>query len=134
MFLLPAGASGYPGIPTNSVTPIIYGTQGANGWYVTNVTINGVIEPLGYTESDGCDAHTVAADTVGTPFTCHVEWGPTEITRGVTISRDATPPTVTVVPARGPDANGWYNHALTVSFTGSDATSGIDACSQATYG
>ena len=74
MFLLPAGASGSPRIPTASVTPIIYGTQGANGWYVTNVTINWVIEPLGYTESDGCDAHTVAADTVGTRFTCHVTW------------------------------------------------------------
>ena len=131
--MLPAGASGSPRVPTASVTPIIFGTQGANGWYVTNVTINWVIEPLGYTESDGCDAHTVAADTVGTPYTCHVTWTDAEITQRVTIKRDATPPTVTVVPGRAPDANGWYNHALTVGFSGADATSGIDACSQATY-
>lgn len=133
MFLLPAGASAHPRVPTASVTPIIYGTQGANGWYVTNVTINWVIEPLGYLTSDGCDARTVAADTIGTPFTCHVTWTDTEITQTVTIRRDATPPTVTVVPARAPDANGWYNHAVTVGFSGGDATSGIDACSQATY-
>ena len=60
-------------------------------------------------------------------------WTDTEITQSVTIKRDATPPTVTVVPARAPDANGWYNHAVTVGFSGADATSGIDVCSQATY-
>ena len=31
-------------------------------------------------------------------------------------------------PSRAPDSNGWYNHALTVGFTGSDATSGVDTC------
>ena len=47
VFLLPAGASGRPAAPTvGTVTPIIYGTQGANGWYITNVTVNWVIEPL----------------------------------------------------------------------------------------
>ena len=46
---------------------------------------------------------------------------------------DKTPPTVTAAPARAPDANGWYNHPLTVSFTGADATSGIGSCTQATY-
>ena len=44
VFLLPAGASGRPAAPTvGTVTPVIYGTQGANGWYVTNVTVNWVI-------------------------------------------------------------------------------------------
>jgi len=133
VFLLPAGASGHPRVPAASVTPIIYGTQGANGWYVTNATINWVIEPLGYLSSEGCDARTVAADSVGTRFTCHVTWTNTEITQSVTITRDATPPTVTVFPARAPDANGWYNHAVTVGFSGADATSGIETCNQATY-
>ncbi len=54
-------------------------------------------------------------------------WTDAEITSTVTIKRDATPPTVTVVPGRAPDANGWYNHAVTVGFSGADATSGIDA-------
>ena len=38
----------------------MYGTQGANGWYVTNVTVNWVIEPLGYQTTEGCDARTIA--------------------------------------------------------------------------
>ena len=30
--------------------------------------------------------------------------------------------------SRDPDSNGWYNHALSVSFAGTDATSGLDSC------
>ena len=40
---------------------------------------------------------------------------------------------MTPVPARPPDANGWYNNPLTVSFSGTDATSQIASCTQATY-
>ena len=50
------------------------------------------------------------------------------------VSYDATAPIVTgAEPARGPDANGWYNHSLVVGFRGSDATSGIAGCTQTTY-
>ena len=47
---------------------------------------------------------------------------------------DATAPGVTPAPARAPDANGWYNHALAVAFSGSDATSGVASCTSASYG
>ena len=47
---------------------------------------------------------------------------------------DSTPPTVNVTPSRPADANGWYNHALTVSFSGSDSLSGGVSCDNpATY-
>ena len=46
---------------------------------------------------------------------------------------DSTPPTVSGSPARGPDANGWYRTPVAVAFGGSDATSGIDSCSSASY-
>lgn len=50
------------------------------------------------------------------------------------IDVDLTPPTVTGVAAdRGPDHNGWYNSPVGFSFSGSDETSGIGACSQVTY-
>jgi hypothetical protein len=132
--LLPAGASGEPKVPTASVTPIIFGTQGANGWYVTNVTLNWVIQPIPVAGDEGCQARTVAADTVGTRFSCHAWWSDgTDIIVTVTIKRDATAPAVTAVPGRAPDANGWYNRALTVTFSGADPTSGIESCTQATY-
>ena len=35
---------------------------------------------------------------------------------------------VTATPARAPDSNGWYNHSLAVSFSGTDGTSGIESC------
>ena len=44
------------------------------------------------------------------------------------LSYDATGPVVTATPGRAPDSNGWYNHALLVTFSGTDATSGVDTC------
>jgi hypothetical protein len=50
------------------------------------------------------------------------------------LAYDATPPTgVTASFSRGPDHNGWYNHPVTISWSGTDATSGIAACSSVTY-
>lgn len=51
-----------------------------------------------------------------------------------TLRYDATPPSVSASPERGPDANGWYNRPLTVGFGGTDSVSGIAACTSATYG
>ena len=50
------------------------------------------------------------------------------------LSYDATAPAVTGQTAsRGPDHGGWYNHTLSVVFSGADATSGIDSCTQTSY-
>ncbi len=136
LLLAPAGASGSPDVPdatAASVSPLITGTLGANGWYVTNVTVNWIVEPLPLSSS-GCDARTFATDTPGTRLTCSATFaGGVEITVTITIRRDATPPVVSANPSRSPDANGWYNHPLTVSFIGTDATSGLGSCSQTTY-
>jgi hypothetical protein len=51
---------------------------------------------------------------------------------GVTdIDVDLTAPTVTVTPDRDPDHNGWYNHSVTFTIAGTDATSHIDSCDTA---
>jgi hypothetical protein len=42
---------------------------------------------------------------------------------------DNTDPVVTATPSRAADSNGWYNHAFSVSYSGTDATSLIDTCS-----
>ena len=41
---------------------------------------------------------------------------------------DSTAPQTTATPSRTSDTNGWYNHALTVSFAATDATAGLQAC------
>jgi hypothetical protein len=47
----------------------------------------------------------------------------------MTFKYDASPPSVTSATARPPDANGWYNHPVDVTFTGTDAGSGVAECS-----
>jgi hypothetical protein len=117
-----------------SITPIIYGTPGANGWYVSNVTVNWKIDPLP-ASSTGCDARTLTADTPGIKVTCSATWSDgTTITVGKTFKIDKTPPAVTAAPSRAADANGWYNHPLSISFSGTDATSGLAGCSSGAYG
>jgi hypothetical protein len=68
-----AGGSGdVPGDPTPPVvTPVVHGTLGANGWYVSNVTVNWIVEDPEsiILETRGCDARTLVADTVGTSLT-----------------------------------------------------------------
>jgi hypothetical protein len=54
--------------------------------------------------------------------------------RSFPLKYDATAPQVSgASPARAADANGWFNHPLTISFQGIDATSGVDACTEAGY-
>ncbi len=125
------GVSDVPGDPTPPVvTPLLFGTLGNNGWYVTNVTLNWRVEDpeSQILETQGCDARTLVNDTVGMQFTCYARSDGGETTVTITIRLDKTAPTVTATPARAPDSNGWYNHSLAVSFNGTDATSGIESC------
>jgi hypothetical protein len=47
---------------------------------------------------------------------------------------DADPPTgLSASIARSPDANGWYNHPVRVSWSGSDSTSGLAGCSSVNF-
>jgi hypothetical protein len=125
------GLSEVPGDPTPPVvTPLLFGTLGNNGWYVTNVTLNWRVEDpeSQILETQGCDARTLVNDTVGTQFTCYARSDGGETTVTITIRLDKTAPAVTATPARAPDSNGWYNHSLAVSFSGTDGTSGIESC------
>jgi hypothetical protein len=125
------GVSEVPGDPTPPVvTPVLVGTLGNNGWYVSNVTLNWRVEDPEsiILETQGCDARTLVNDTVGTSFTCYARSDGGETTVTITIRIDKTGPVVTATPSRAPDSNGWYNHALTVGFSGTDVTSGLDGC------
>ena len=66
--------AGHPGDPTPPVvTPHFFGTQGLNGWWVSNVTLNWTVEDpeSQILETRGCDAVTLTNDTAGTSFTCY---------------------------------------------------------------
>jgi hypothetical protein len=64
--------------------------------------------------------------------TCSDAAGNTSAPTSFAFKYDATPPTVSSSVDRPPDAKGWYRKPVTVSFAGTDATSGIAACTAPT--
>ncbi|HEX7254567.1 MAG TPA: hypothetical protein VF236_01435, partial [Gaiellaceae bacterium] len=135
--LLTPGAPGVPDVPGDPtppvVTPVITGTLGNLGWYTTNVTVNWTVtDPESVILStSGCNAITMSANTTGTQLTCTAEsdGGTTSVSK--TFKIDKTAPAATAAPSRSADSNGWYNEPLTVSFSATDATSGVASCSAA---
>ena len=134
LLLTPSAGGGpmVPGDPTPPVvTPHFFGTLGLNGWWVSNVTLNWTVEDpeSQILETRGCDAVTL---TNG--HGRHLVHLLREERRrrddghghdpASTRRRPWSPPR----PSRSPDSNGWYNHALSVGFSGTDATSGMDSC------
>ncbi|HKE79387.1 MAG TPA: hypothetical protein VKB54_08770, partial [Solirubrobacteraceae bacterium] len=112
-----------------------FGTLGNGGWYVSDVWINwnvtNVVPPLTQT----CQPVHLVADTPGVVATCTAIDGTGATTKNTTsIKIDQTPPTATASTSRQPDANGWFNHPVNVSFNGSDATSGLAGCNSTIYG
>lgn len=111
----------------------------ANGWYNHPVAVT--FKGQGYSGAASCHA--------GGPTPGAVYSGPDTLSASITgtcvdpagksasaslgLRYDATPPTITgAFPSRPPDYKGWYNHPVTFAFTGSDALSGMEACT-ATY-
>ncbi len=122
------------GLSYDATGPVVTATPArvpdSNGWYnhALTVTFSGTdatsgvescVPPQTYSGPDDANASVNGScrDRAGnvTP-------------RVFTLSYDATGPVVTATPARAPDSNGWYNHSLAVSFSGTDVTSGIESC------
>jgi hypothetical protein len=131
----PGGAATTADETPPAITITIFGTLGANGWYTSSVTVNWTIsEPDGPLTNSNCQlATTLVADTAGTELVCMAESAGGETRIRKTIKIDKTAPAVSVAAERQPDANGWFNRPVTVSFSGTDATAGIESCSSVRY-
>jgi hypothetical protein len=120
----------------------IDGITGSNGWYRGSTSGDfvsvrwSVTDPESpITSTSGCETGPAIGPTTGTTRTCTASsaGGTTSVTTKV-IRVDGDPPTGVVASAnRAPDANGWYNHAFGVAWSGGDATSGIASCTSTTY-
>jgi hypothetical protein len=132
---LAAPASAAAALPDISYT--LSGTSGANGWFLSAVTVSWSVNFQGTpVSSSGCEAAiAITSDTSGTTRTCTATNGEGTIsatTRPIQI--DTVPPVVTgVAAARPPDVSGFYRSAVSVVWSGSDDMSGIDSCTSLTY-
>ncbi|TLZ68302.1 MAG: hypothetical protein E6K12_01905 [Methanobacteriota archaeon] len=120
-----------------STTDSVSGTTGANGWYVSNVTVS-----LSASDSEsGIDNVYVRVDGGGwavytspvtvTDGTHLLEYyavnnaGLAETSHSVPILVDTNPPTTFIWFSGTRGANGWYTSNVTVALNATDATSGV---------
>src|SRR5918999_5073162 len=90
-----------------------------SGWYRSEVSIAWRVDPSTAVIEAGCQPKTFTTDTPGTTEFCRARDGSGRVTVEQEIKVDMTSPVVTGgAPARGADANGWYNHAVPVTFHG----------------
>jgi hypothetical protein len=130
-----AAAGAADGTPPQ-ITFQLVGTEGSGGWYVSPTTVRWQVgDPeSGIKASSGCDA-TVVGETTGTRLTCAAtNFADVTTSVSVTVRVDTTAPAVTgATPDRPPDSDGWYTHAVTFAFAGTDATSGVASCAVVSY-
>ena len=131
--MLPAAAHA-DGITANCTAAGVTAPCASGHWYTADVKVSFIL-PGGSSNPQGCGDEDISSDTAGLLITCTVAVSGSQCCRlDVTIKRDATPPSATAITAqRAPDANGWYNHAVGVTVSGTDATSGVASCSSVTY-
>jgi hypothetical protein len=112
------------------ITPNVSGTLGDNGWYVSDVSVSWTVtDPeSAITSKTGCDPTTINYDTAGVLLTCIATSAGGTNSQSVTITRDATPPTISGVASPAPNAAGWNNTNVSVSFTCNDSLSGVASC------
>ena len=116
-----------------TVTGALARAPGASGWYTQPVQL----ELTSSDATSGIDAGSCNEPTYSGP-----DAGSAQVTGGcsdnagnsatgsATLKYDATAPAVSAAFERAADANGWYNHPVKVTIDGSDATSGLDTCTQ----
>jgi hypothetical protein len=104
------------------------------GWHTTPVTLRWKWDQFLYDVLSGnCSVQTFSTD-ISTQVACKVGDASTSVEKTVAVKVDVTAPTVTgATPDRPPDYNGWWNHPVTFTFAGTDATSGISACDAPVY-
>src|SRR3954451_7674292 len=120
-----------PAAAAPGVTPTVSGTAGDAGWYRGPVTLRWAVGPEGLVSTSGCEPATVlAGDTPGTTKSCRATYG-NGVTMGadVTVKIDTTPPSaVRAVTDVLANANGWFAGPVRVTWTGTDAISGLAGC------
>jgi len=111
------------------------GTIGNNGWYTSDASVSWSVtdKESAIGSSTGCGPQSVTSDTTGVTFTCQATSDGGSNSQSVTVTRDATKPTLAFSAASpAPNGNGWNNTDVSFSYSASDATSGVASSLPAT--
>ena len=114
-----------------TITAVVSPTPNAAGWNNSNVTVT-----FSCSDQTSGVANCPAPQTVVTDGANQVISGTATDKAGntastsVTVNLDETPPSITATASPVPNAAGWNNTPVTVTFFCSDLTSGIGSCPQ----
>src|SRR5438105_4065397 len=144
MWLAPAANPSPLDVNSPSISYTITGISGTNGWYRGSsggeyVVLHWAItDPASQVDStSGCElAVRIDGPTTGTRKTCTatlIDNSQISLTTSPIKVDSAAPAGLAANVARSPDANGWYRNPVTISWSGSDATSGIASCTSLSY-
>ncbi len=130
--VLSATATSVASADTISATCTSNGATGPcnSEWYRGPVTVTWQTDtpPQSVSPCELGLATEYTADSV-MPLSCTANWSDgTLASFGFSLHVEASAPTATATAARAPDANGWYNHPVAISFSGS-GFSGPASCS-----
>jgi hypothetical protein len=106
-------------VPAPVITPIISGTLGQNGWYVSNVTV--AWEVSSPVAASSCAPSTLTSDTTATVVSCTSTSAGGSTTESVTIKLDKTKPTVSFAGDAGSYA---ITQTVAIACSASDPTPG----------
>jgi hypothetical protein len=110
-----------------TVTPVIVGTAGLNGWYTSDVQLSWLVSGNPAPTESGCGRVKVR-NTKGATYTCSATNTVGSAQQSTTIMVDTVAPTATI---RKPASNATYvlNSVEVASYSCTDATSGVASCS-----
>lgn len=115
-----------------SITPVVTGILGSNGWYTSAVGLSWTItdSESAISSSTGCDDVNITADQAATDYTCSATSAGGTAEKKTSIKRDATSPLIS-----GSNVNDttWRNGPLSSEFTASDALSGLAVSTDASF-
>src|SRR5262249_17280814 len=120
----------YDSTPPTGVTAVPARSPDSSGWdnHAIGVALTGHDDASGISSCTQTSYSSPDDGSASVSGTCVDVAGNVSASVTFGLQYDSTGPSVSATPARGADANGWYNHALSVSYSGTDATSGGVSC------
>lgn len=127
-----------PDTTAPQISYTLTGTQGDNGWYVSDVSVEWTVtDPESAVTTEGCAATTLTTDTAGTELTCRATSDGGTSSSSVTVKRDTVPPAfrdqwIVGEPVYWLNGGGTFSVLFTDSLSGpieGTATTSIDTSS-----